>query len=471
MVDRLLSLAHSEAFPRSRRGMGLDSMTSFIPTLITLSIHATKTAGNLSSSFDKSAPNYHARFENVVPQSPLRLRVGCVIHSLDGGGAERVMAGLASRLARRGHEVDLITLDDGQRNRHPLDTSVRRLPLDVLSTPERRVSLWTRLRRLRVAIRTGGYDVVLSFCDATNLLAMLATRGLHRRVPIVLSERSDPAQQSLGRVREWLRSRLYRRADAVICLSDDVKATLRSRMSVDPIVIPSAVDEPPADYAGLRRADQTRRELAAKMETPPIRFIAIGRLEREKGFERLLAAFAILGESSVTPPWTLKILGDGSLLESLQTFSQQHGLDAQIQFAGWVDSVWPHLAQADVFILPSFYEGFPSAMLEAMSGGLAVVAVDAGGGVRTAIRHGENGWLVENAFSPLLGGLELILNDSELRARMAKAAPEVCQRFSWEATVDAYERVLIESGGLSPRATEYDTMRPDALVAPVATKE
>lgn len=402
---------------------------------------------------------------HVIALSGRRLKIGCVIHSLDGGGAERVMAGLASRLSQRGHQVHLITLDDGQRNRHTLDESVQRVPLDVLSTPARQVNLWTRRRRLRTAIGAGDYDVILSFCDATNLLVMLALLGMRRRVPIVLSERSDPAQQSLGRVREWLRNRLYPLADAVTCLSDDVKATLESRMQIKAVVIPSAIDQPPANYANLRldnaRLDNARLvttglvkrrlqeqspcEAEEKASTPPLRFIAIGRLESEKGFQRLLAAFAILNKSPQTPPWRLSILGDGSLRGTLEAYSQQQGIAGQVQFLGWVDSVWPHLAEADVFVLPSFYEGFPSALLEAMAGGLAVVAVDVGGGVRDVIQHGENGWLVGNALPDLLGGLELIVHDEPLRLRMAGAAPEVCQRFSWRAMVDAYEQVLIQT--------------------------
>lgn len=373
------------------------------------------------------------------------LKIGCVIHSLDGGGAERVIAGLASRLARRQHSVDLITLDDGQRNRHALDPAVRRRALDVLATPQRRVSLGTRLQVLRTALRRGEYDVVLSFCDATNLLVMLATRGMRRCPPIVLSERSDPARQSLGRFRDWLRARLYPRASAVVCLSDDVRATLSGAMDVAPVVIPTAFDEPPEDYSQRRRVEQQLRQRAAETAELPVRFIAIGRLEPEKGFERLLDAFANLDEPRTRTSWELEILGDGSLLQSLQELSRKRGLDSRVQFRGWVDSIWPHLAQSDVFVLPSFYEGFPSALLEAMAGRLAVVAVDAGGGVRETIIHGENGWLVENAFMPLLNGLQLILDDSELRQRLARSAPEVCQRFSWEKMVEAYERVLIEA--------------------------
>lgn len=356
-----------------------------------------------------------------------------MIHSLDGGGAERVMAGLAGRLALRHHRVDLITLDDGRRSRHSLSDAVRWLPLDVMSTANRRVGLRHRILTVRAAIDQGEYDVVLSFCDATNLLVLLATRGLRGCPRIVVSERSDPAHQSMGRLREWLRGQLYPRADAVICLSDDVAATLNSRMKLHTVVIPSAVDPPPPEYASWR---------ASRQDFSPIRLIAIGRLEAEKGFDRLLYSLSDLSRDENVPVWRLKILGSGSELSSLQSLARDQGIADRVEFCGWVDVVWPHLAQCDVFVLPSIYEGFPSAMLEAMAGGLAVVAVDAGGGVRSALRHDQNGWLVENSDSALTSDLRILLSDPELRARLSAAAPQVTDQFGWNAMVDAYERAL-----------------------------
>ncbi len=401
---------------------------------------------------------------------PSRLRIGCVIHSLDGGGAERVMAGLASRLAEREHDVTLITLDDGTRNRHRLSESVQRIPLDVMSTPGHRVSWSKRLRRLRGAIVEGDFDVVLSFCDATNLLVLLATRCLAGCPPIVVSERSDPAHQSLGLLREWLRDRLYRRAAAVICQSDDVAATLSSRMGVQAIVIPSAVQSPPPDFAALRAA-----RLDAEQTAAPIRLIAIGRLEPEKGFARLIEVLAMVEGARVSvkddeaetldefryvkagvPAWRLVVLGDGSGLATLQTLAKEHDLADRIEFCGWVDCIWPELADADVFVLPSFYEGFPSALLESMAAGLAVLAVDAGGGVRAAIRHGENGWLVGNSTEELAAGLRRVLADAGLRRRLAATAPEVLARFGWSSMVNAYENVLANRSSRS--VAECDTM-------------
>ncbi|WP_283432295.1 glycosyltransferase [Neorhodopirellula lusitana] len=358
------------------------------------------------------------------------LRMACVIHSLDGGGAERVMAGLASRLADRGHEVTLMTLDDGRADRHKVSGRVQRTPLSVLSTAQRPVSLWKRLVAIRRAIRGGEYQVVLSFCDWTNVLTLLATIGLRGCPPIVVSERSDPARQSLGPVREWLRRRVYRRAAAVVCLSSDVAATLTRMTGVTPIVIGSAVEEvAPA-------------EPVAPTDGEPLRLIAMGRLEHEKGFDRLLRAVVELQMVQGVPDWRLAILGDGSEAEPLRLLAQELGVADRVEFMGWVSPVSSCLQASDVFVLPSRYEGFPSAMLEAMAAGVAVVAVDAGGSVRDTIRHGENGWLVKNQVESLTEGLSHVLIDTKLRQQMASNGPDTARQFSWPRMVDAYEGVL-----------------------------
>ncbi|KLU03990.1 capsular polysaccharide biosynthesis protein [Rhodopirellula islandica] len=374
----------------------------------------------------------------------MKMKLACVIHSLDGGGAERVMAGLASRLAGRSHSVTLITLDDGSHDRHKVDSRVSRQSIHVLSTPESPVSLWARTRRLRATIAAGNFDVVLSFCDATNWLTLLATRGLG--VPVVVSERSDPKHQSLGRTREFLRRQLYPKAYQVVCLSEDVATTLQSSTRCHTLVIPSAVEAP-------TNAPTTMRPTSPNEESDPDgktqQIVAVGRLEHEKGFDRLIRCLAALPGDA--PEWQLTIHGEGSQRGSLKSLARELNVDSQVEFPGWTRPIWPAYSNADWFVLPSRYEGFPSALLEAMACSTAVLAVDAAGAVRDVIDHGRNGWLVENNDTALRDGLQHCLASSELRTHLALHAGEVVDRFGWKAMVDAYETCLQEACEGRPR--------------------
>lgn len=393
------------------------------------------------------------------------MKVACVIHSLDGGGAERVVAGLASRLVGRGQSVTLITLDDGSRDRYAVAAGVRRVPLDVMSDSHR---LWQRVwatrRRLlavRRAIRSASPDVVLSFCDRTNLLvlgsvspAVPASSGQMRwrtGVPVVIAERTDPSQQNLGPIGERLRRRLYPRATRVVALTETSADHLRRLGCRGVDVVPSAVDAPSARSDRRAAADRSR-------------ILGVGRLAPEKGFDRLVRAFASIAPE--LPDWTLRVVGEGPQRGALETLAEKLGVRDRVTFPGWIRPIWDEYRAATLFALPSRYEGFPSALLEAMASGLPCVAVDCESGPRAIIRTGHDGMLVPNTTEALAAGIRRLAEDADLRERYCEPAADVVRRFGWEAMVDRYERVLETAIQETARRSEATAGRPaDDLAA------
>jgi glycosyltransferase involved in cell wall biosynthesis len=359
------------------------------------------------------------------------VRVACIIHSLDGGGAERVMASLCSHLASRGHEVTLITLDNGRRQRHRLDSAVQWNALDLMSNSRDWISRLAknrmRVARIRQAIIEAGPELVVSFCDRTNILSLMAARGLS--IPVIACERSDPAQQNLGRAWEWLRARTYRHAAAIVALTNESAEHLRSRFAVPISVIPSAVDAPPIDSDRVSAGEAKR-------------IIAAGRLEYEKGFDRLLTAFSQLPASD--REWSVRILGEGSQRSNLETQIKSLGLQGRVSMPGWVDSIWEELAAATFFVLPSRYEGFPSALMEAMAVGVPSLAVDCPSGPREIIRQSDWGLLVANEIDALSEGMQRMMHQSEFREQLGQAGRRVTEQFSWDRMVDRYEELMCQ---------------------------
>lgn len=360
-----------------------------------------------------------------------RLSIACVIHSLSGGGAERVMAGLCSRLAGGGHDVTLITFDDGTEDRHELDPQVDRVFLDLHGSAKTLLGRMRQTRRrqsaLASAIREIAPDTVLSFCDRTNLDVLMGIRP--DSPPIVVCERSDPSQQSLGKIRDFLRRRTYPNATSVVALTESSAEFLRQFCS-RVIVIPSAVQAPPL-LSDRQHADKSRLVVAA------------GRLEPEKGFDRLLQAFAIATEKR--PDWRLAIFGEGSQRQPLEQKARRLGLADQVEMPGWVRPLADRLAGATFFCLSSHYEGFPSVLLESMSMGVPSISVDCESGPRAIIDHGRNGLLVEPSVTGLAEGVVRMMDAPEERERMGQAGRDVVQRFSWEAMTRRFESVLYQS--------------------------
>lgn len=370
------------------------------------------------------------------------MRLTCVIHSLNGGGAERVMASLASRLSGRGHEVTLVTLDDGKNDRHEVAASVTRICLDRMRPSRNRVSGILanvgRVVALRRALFKSRPEVVLSFCDSTNVLTLASTLGWS--IPVVVSERSDPAAQRLARPWQWLRQRLYRNAAKVIVLTEAAARTVAPWCSAPPIVIASAVDPPPESSPDSSPESDVARDKSPTGDRPPI-VLGIGRLEIEKGFDQLLIAFATVAPRH--PDWRLVIYGEGSLRDELERLRDDLGLRDRVDLPGWVRPIWPAIRGGDLFVLPSRYEGFPSALLEAMACGLASVAFACPSGPSAIIRDGVDGLLVPPGDTDALAvAIEKCIGDPAARSELGRAAMGVTGRFGWAAMTDAYEKVL-----------------------------
>jgi GalNAc-alpha-(1->4)-GalNAc-alpha-(1->3)-diNAcBac-PP-undecaprenol alpha-1,4-N-acetyl-D-galactosaminyltransferase len=358
------------------------------------------------------------------------MKITCIIHSLNGGGAERVMAGLASRLQSRGYQITLLTLDDGGKDKHETASEVKRVFLDVMRNSASKLAALSnnfhRVGLLRNAIRNSQPDVVLSFCDATNVLTLLATFGLS--FPVIVSERSDPEKQTMSWPWGVLRPRLYRRAAGVIVLTDTAAAAVAPWCKRPPIVIPSAVQ------------CLTPRPQVTPTNHHKKTLLGVGRLEHEKGFDRLISAFGNL--ASQFPTWHLNIVGEGRARAQLERQVSALGLSDRIMLPGWIRPIDPVYHDADLFVLPSRYEGFPSALLEAMSAGVASIAVDCESGPRAILRNEVDGLLIANNEQAMQDAMQRCMADERLRNRLAKESPHVTNRFGWDAMVDAYERLL-----------------------------
>nr|WP_271977998.1 glycosyltransferase [Rubripirellula sp.] len=385
------------------------------------------------------AVNYENRPQDFHSQNQQRhslLKLVCIIPTLEGGGAERVMAALCSQLTQREHQVTLITLDGGGNERHQVDPSVKRIWLGVMGQQSGRfgrlTGFWRRILTLRKAIKDEQPDVVLAFCDQMNITSLIATTRLG--IAVVISERSDPRQQKLPRIWENLRRLTYRKAAKVIVLSEPIAEYLATTCHAKVVVIPSAIDTPDA---------MSDRALAVNNQ----QIIAMGRLEWEKGFDRLIDAFTEVADSH--PDWTLKILGEGSQRPQLEKQISKADLANRISMPGWRQTPWKELNSATFFVLPSRYEGFPSALMETMARGIPSLAVDCDSGPREIIHTVSAGspddcaaLLVGNDLPNLKYGLKKMINDASEREQIGILGKSIVNHYSWSTMTDAYEREL-----------------------------
>lgn len=360
------------------------------------------------------------------------MRCTLIIHSLSSGGAERVMSTIANYWVKKGWEITLLTFTDGSKAPfYPLDDRVTHRSLALAkSSSNPMMGIWNNfasIQGLRAAIIKSKPDIVISFLQETNVIAALATRWLN--IPILVSERNDPAMISSSKIWELLRLWTYPLADRIVVQTQRAGNYFPAKVQDRIVVVPNPVVLPPdtifasADLLG----DQS--------------LIAVGRLMPQKGFDLLLQALARLKDRY--PDWTLTILGEGNLRPQLEELSTELGLADRVHLPGRVNNPHEFLHQADIFIMSSRYEGFPNALCEAMVCGLPVISTDCPNGPREIIRDGVDGILVPTEdVSALAAAMERLMSDPLLRKSLAAAAPFVAERFSLEKVMLMWESLI-----------------------------
>ena len=253
------------------------------------------------------------------------------------------------------------------------------------------------------------------------------------RVPVLLhlhgAEFDVFYENELGRLRRRSERCGFDRATVVVLLSqswrtwvEGISANTRVEVVPNPVVIPAA---------------------SASGRRDPSVVLALGRLGRRKGSYDLLDAAALLQASQRRV--MLRMAGDGDVA-GVSSRAAERGVDAQL--LGWIgpDERAAELSGAGVFALPSYGEGLPMALLEAMAAGVPVVASSIGG-IPEAVTDGVEGFLVPPGdVAKLAARLGTLLDDPELAARMGAAAKERAAEFSAEAVVPKVEAIYEAMG-------------------------
>jgi glycosyltransferase involved in cell wall biosynthesis len=361
-----------------------------------------------------------------------RLNVAFVIKALaagPGGGAERVLAAVASSLAERGHKVTVITFDPASgKDFYPVSDRVARVRLGVGPTIKRSGPIDTarRLVGLRATVRSLGPDVTVGFMHSSFIPLAFALAGTGRRV--VGSERtsyahyqSHPMQSALLHLSVPLIPAMTANAEGV---RRGYPTKIRRRMTVIPNPVAPATERANPAVEG------------------PKTLLSVGGFRPEKDHRTLLRAFAKI--SPEHPDWKLRLVGDGALRQPLQSLALRLNVANRVEFAGTTDCVDAEYAAAQLFVLPSRYEAFPNCLAEALAHGLPAVGFADCPGTNHLISDGVNGLLVEgeDRAAALADALHDLLGSSERRLQLAAEAPASVARYSLQSVTGQWENFL-----------------------------
>lgn len=296
-----------------------------------------------------------------------RRRALFVLPNFGGGGAERVALLLLAGLDRGAFEPHLVVLD----GRGPLrgllasDAVLHDLTQPRLSRALPALIRLIRRERPAIVFATQGY---------LNVALLAARPLLPAGTRIVIRESNTPSLSLPNRrhphVMAWAYRRYYPRADLVLCQHRRTEAELRDDFGVPPARIVSLPN--PVPEAQLRAV----AAMPVRSPGPGLRFIAAGRLNRQKGFDRLVDLFTDLPSDS-----HLTVYGEGSEEISLAAQIKRLDMQQRITLAGFTDALPAALAGSDACVISSRWEGLPNVALEALAVGTPVIATPESGGI------------------------------------------------------------------------------------------
>ena len=357
-----------------------------------------------------------------------------VLPRMGGGGAERVTALIANVLCEQGNEVTIYTLVGGD-SFYPLNSAIHYESVGISVNRKNRmatfVSEGTALPKsyfkIRNMIKHGQFDVVFSLLVETDILVGACKwTGLQFRH--VCSERNDPTRRS-EKLLKILNS-IYKKASLFVCQSRMVSDFYKDVPERIKVVISN-----PINPEGLpERPDSLTK-----------RVVAIGKLMDQKNFPLLIKSFAKV--SGKYPEYVLDIYGEGERRPQLEALISQMEMNQKIHLKGASKQVQEDIADAELFVMSSDFEGFPNVLLEAIAIGLPVISTDFATGIARELVGEDNGIVVPvGNVDKMAAAIDALLDNEELRHRMGQRNKEKAKKYYTKEIIqqwnDALERIV-----------------------------
>lgn len=348
------------------------------------------------------------------------MKIVLVIPTLTSGGSERVISELANIWASQGHSVSLILLWDKNKV-YEINSNVKIIELGFVNSKNLVMSIYLQLKlflNLRGALKRESPNFVLSFMLKYNILTLLSAKGLGLRV--FVSDRNNPLNK-ISSLMMALKKITYPYAQGIIAQTDIAREIIYEETKNNNItVIPNPLKM-------IRIDESIKREKI---------LLNIGRLTPQKGQKYLLDIFK---RSKAMKDWRLVILGNGEDEMLLKQHAHKLGISERVEFKGSVSNVDFWYSRASIFAFTSLYEGFPNALLEAMSSGISCVSYNCNTGPSELIKDGVNGFLVPvKNIDIFVNRLDQLGNDKLLRERLGGEAAKVKRIYNKESVAKKF---------------------------------
>lgn len=357
-------------------------------------------------------------------------------------GLERTIIDKANYLAEQGHQVIIVTYEQGSHAYafpiSPLvecvDLNCRYFTIFKYSLIKRQYKVWKLkrdfLHKIQVLFIDKNPDIVVASTYEGEFMDEIIS--LKSRTRIILESHTSfvghmKGENLLGKIKKRFVLEGIKQCDLLIALTQsDAKCWQQYIQKV--AVVPNPISYYPEQISG-------------KCEKENRRILAVGRLLKEKRFDRLINAFALI--SLKYPEWYIDIYGDGPERAVLEKQVKCQNLENRINFKGNTSNVFKEYQKSQFFVLSSDSEGFGLVLIEAMACGIPVVSTNCPYGPSEIIEDGTDGLLCKLNVEDLSAKMEWMMTHEEERSAMGVAARQAAARYRKEAVMPLWEQTYL----------------------------
>lgn len=359
------------------------------------------------------------------------------IETLSGGGAEKVLQNLVNNMDNEKFDITVQTVWKENPEKY-LNKNIRYKYIypyySKLNNYRYRLSVLLKI--IYPLHIKDNYDIEVAYleCGATKVISTSTNKNAKKIAWIHcdLSKKMSNVDESKVKSIAW-----YKKFDKIVCVSRDVEKSFKSIYGndFDTEVIYNVID----DYSIREKAKESIDDFSFDKKIPTI--VSVGRLSKEKRFDRLIEAHKILLDEGFYHH--LLIIGEGDEREHLEKLIKESGVQKTATLAGFKSNPYPYIKNANFLACSSDYEGFSSFIAEGLILGKAIVTTNCNG-MKELLGCSQYGIITECNEEALSEGLKRLLADNSLKDEYERNSMERGRNFSVKFSVKQAEKLFIK---------------------------
>lgn len=372
----------------------------------------------------------------------MKKKILIVIDSLTGGGAEKVLYDVLKRLDKDKFTIDIFLFSKSGIYLEKVKKEVNNV---YGFNPKKNdgnkimVSIKNRWRKIYrffvlkkiIPLLPNNYDIEISFLEGESTQFISKRKNKAKKIAWIHTDLANHRVLS-----KKVERKIYEAMDEIICVSNDCKNNFLQ-------IYPEFIEKIKVVYNLIPKNDIIEKSLELGeviKENKKTTIISVGRLVNAKGYDILLKAHKKNLELGMD--YNLKIIGEGSLRDSLLQYIKQNKIENNTEILGFKENPYPIIKRADIFVVSSRYEGFSLVLAEALVLGLPIISTNCVG-PRELLKNGEIGKIVEIEDVEKLGlAIKELVEDKEKRLYYSNLSRKRSEIFDETKIINKIENIF-----------------------------